>query len=261
VSFSSHDYVNHRFAPESIQSQDHLIRLDRTLAKLFDDIDRQVGRDNMLIVLSADHGFMNAPEYSAQRGFDARRIDYDDVRAAINLAVERKFGIVNVTPQHMHGGITLDYAAIESRHLNREEVETFVARVAIEQPGIAFAFTRSQLERGQMPATRVGLLVTRSWNRQMAIDIAIVQKPFHYFMSKSMSGPTTASHGTPYAYDTNVPLMFEGPRWITPGRFTQPAEVVDVASTLSTILGIRPPSAAEGRVLSQILAPPLPSRR
>lgn len=253
VSFSSHDYVNHSLAPESIQSQDHLVRLDRTLADFFDAVDKQVGRGNVLIVLTADHGFMNSPEYSQSRGFEAGRIDSSDMRAAANKATEQKYGIPKVATQHMTGGITLDYAAIDAKNLNREEVETFVARSLLDFPGIAYAFTRSQLERGNMPATRVGLLVTRAWNRQMAIDIAIVQKPFHYYMSKTTQWPSATSHGTPYSYDTNVPLMFQGARWIKAGRYTQPAEVVDIAPTLSAILNIRPPSAAEGRALSEIM--------
>jgi arylsulfatase A-like enzyme len=261
LSFSGHDYVNHRFGPESIQSQDHLLRLDRDLARLFDYLDRFVGRDNLLIVMSADHGFMNAPETSSSRGFDAGRIDFKDLIAALNKACEEKFGVSRIVVQWMTGGLTLDYDAIDARHLDRETVENFVAREAEAFPGIAFAFTRSQLSRGALPATRVGLFVTRSWNRQMPIDIALVTRPFHYFMEKNMKDPTAASHGTPYAYDTNVPLLFEGARWIRPGHFTEPAEVVDVASTLAAILDIRPPSGAEGHARSEILRVTPPARR
>ncbi|MEP7156840.1 MAG: alkaline phosphatase family protein [Betaproteobacteria bacterium] len=256
VSFSGHDVVNHNFGPESIESQDHLIRLDRIIAGLIGTLDKQVGRDNILIVLTADHGFMNVPEYSASRGFEAGHIDSAELRATVNKAAEQKYGLTKVITQSMTGGVTLDYAAIDAKNLNREEVETFVARAITDFPGMAFAFTRTQLERGTMPPTRVGLLVTRAWNRQMAIDIAYVQKPFYFFRSKTTTTPNAASHGTPYAYDTNVPLMFQGARWIKPGHYTQGAEVVDIASTLSTILSIRPPSGAEGRALSEILRTP-----
>ena len=253
VSFSSHDYINHNFGPESIQSMDHLIRLDRTLAKFFDMIDAQVGRDNVLTLLTADHGFMNTPEYSTARGFDAGRIDPKDVRAKVNELAEKKFGIPNLAPQHMTGGWTLDYAAIDSKGLKREEVENFIATVTLEQPGIAFAFTRSQLERGQMPSTRIATLVQRAWHRQFAVDLVVVQKPFYYFQSKSNSPQAVCSHGTPYSYDTNVPLIIQGDRWIKPGRYGQYAETVDIAPTLAQILNTRVPSASEGKVLTQAL--------
>jgi predicted AlkP superfamily pyrophosphatase or phosphodiesterase len=253
VSFSSHDYINHNFGPESIQSLDHLIRLDRTLAKFFDAVDAQVGRDNVLSLLTADHGFMNTPEYSVARGFDAGRIDPKELRGVVNALAEKKFGIANLAPQHMTGGWTLDYAAIDAKGLNREAVEDFLARAVVEQPGIGFAFTRTQLERGSMPPTRIATLVQRAWHRQAAVDLVVVQKPFYYFQSKSNSPQAVCSHGTPYSYDTNVPLMISGAKWIKPGRYGQYAETVDIAPTLAQILNIRVPSASEGKVLTQAL--------
>jgi hypothetical protein len=253
VSFSSHDYINHNFGPESLQSQDHLIRLDRTIAKLFEAVDAQVGADNVLTVFTADHGFMNVPEFSAGRGFDAGRIDPTDVRNAVNVIAEKRFGIPKVVTQHMNGGFTLDYAAIEAKGLSREEVETFVARTTQEQPGIAFAFTRTQLERGAMPAHRVGTLVQRAWHRQMAIDVVVVPKPFYYFQSRTTTSPSACSHGTPYTYDTNVPLVLQGSRWIKPGRYGDYVETVDIAPTLAQVLDVRVPSASEGRALTRAL--------
>ena len=253
VSFSSHDYINHNFGPESIQSMDHLIRLDRTLAKFFTAIDAQVGRDNVLTLLTADHGFMNTPEYSTARGFDAGRVDPKALRDTVNTFAEKKFGIPNLAPQHMTGGWTLDYAAMDAKGVSREEVENFMARVVLEQPGMAFAFTRSQLERGAVPSSRVATLVQRSWHRQFAIDLVVVQKPFYYFQTKSNSPQAVCSHGTPYSYDTNVPLMIEGLKWIKPGRYGQYAETVDIAPTLAQILNVRVPSASEGKVLTQVL--------
>ena len=253
VSFSSHDYINHNFGPESIQSMDHLIRLDRTLAKFFDMIDAQVGRDNVLSVLTADHGFMNTPEYSTARGFDAGRVDPSETRKAVNALADKKFGIPNLVPQHMTGGWTIDYAAIDAKGFKREDVENFIAAATLEQPGIAFAFTRSQLERGQMPSTRVATLVQRAWHRQFAVDLVVIQKPFYYFQAKRSTPQAVCSHGTPYSYDTNVPLLMHGSRWIAPGRYGQYAETVDIAPTLAQILNVRVPSASEGKVLTQAL--------
>lgn len=253
VSFSGHDYVNHAFGPESIQSMDHLLRLDRSIAKFFDAVDAQVGRDNVLTVLTADHGFMNTPEYSTARGFDAARIDSAELRTAVNVIAEKKFGIAKVATQHMVGGWTLDYAAIDAKGFKRDEVENFVARTLLEQPGIGYAFTRTQLEQGAMPQHRIGLLVQRAWHRQMAVDIVVVQKPFYYFQTKAPTLTSVCSHGTPYSYDTNVPMMFEGRRWIKPGRYGQYAETVDIAPTLAQILNVRVPSASEGRVLTNAL--------
>ncbi len=255
MSFSGHDYINHSYGPESLQSQDHLIRLDRTFARLFDAIDAHVGKDNVLMVLTADHGFVNSPEMNAARGHDAKRIYPDEPQKAVNAIAEKRFGIANVITQHMTGGWTLDYSAIDDKKLNREDVESFVARSAVEQEGIAYAFTRSQFERGTLPNHRIGLLAQRAWHQTMAVDVMIVPKPFYFFASRPAAGtnPTACTHGTPYRYDTHVPLMWHGARWIEPGIYGQYAEVVDIAPTLSTLLRTRFPSGSDGRVLTEIL--------
>src|SRR5476649_602035 len=53
VSLSAHDYVNHAFGPESKMSHDHLQRLDRMLGEFFNYLDKRVGMDNVLLVLTA----------------------------------------------------------------------------------------------------------------------------------------------------------------------------------------------------------------
>ncbi len=252
VSFSSHDYINHSFGPESMQSQDHLIRLDRTLADLFTHAETRAGKGNVLIVLTADHGFMNVPEYSEARQFEAGRIDYKELNEAANKTLETRFAIPKLIKQSITGGVTLDYAAAEAKGFSREALEQAAMRAILAFPGINYVYTRSQLETGNMPATRIGTLVTRAWNRQEAIDLVVIPKPFYFFQSKTLR-TVACSHGTPYSYDTQVPLLLSGDKWIQPGRYTAPAEVVDIAPTLSVILNTRPPSAAEGRVLTEAL--------
>lgn len=60
---------------------------------------------------------------------------------------------------------------------------------------------------------------------------------------------TGTTHESPYDYDTHVPLLFYGPKWIGKGRVDKRVEVVDIAPTLAALLGIAPPAAAEGIAL------------
>ena len=73
VSFSATDYVGHLFGPSSLESEDMILRVDRTLAELFQAIDQAVGLENSLIVLSADHGGPDAPERASEIGIEAGR--------------------------------------------------------------------------------------------------------------------------------------------------------------------------------------------
>lgn len=249
ISLSSHDAVNHAYGPESIMSHDHLQRLDRLLAQFFADVEKRVGLDNTLIVLTADHGFPNVPEFSQANHIDAHRIDAGKLIAETNQFLNKTLGLNNVITKFSFPGVLLDYTQIEQKGLKREDVESAAARFMLKYIGIADVFTRSQLEKGAVPKTRVGLLMQRGWHKQLSADIMLVTQPLWYFGT----GNTGTSHGSPYAYDTNVPLLFYGKPWIKSARYANSAEVVDIAPTLSHVLNTRPPTGSEGRVLEELL--------
>ena len=248
VSLSAHDYVNHAYGPESKMSHDHLQRLDRMLAGFFADLDKKVGMDNVLVVLTADHGFANVPEFNETRGIPARRIDGAQLVKDLNDHLASTLGVDKLVTTFSLPNIYLDYALAEKNGTSRVELEDAAARFLLQRDGLAQVYTRTQMETGAV-ATRMDTLMRRAWNRQLSGDLMVVTKPAWYF-GKGAGG---TSHGTPYTYDTNVPLMVYGPRWIKPGAYGQYAEVVDIAPTLAHLLRVRQPSASEGRVLTEAL--------
>lgn len=153
VSLSSHDYVNHSFGPESRMSHDHLQRLDRMLAGFLNYIDQRVGLANTLVVLTADHGFPNVPEFSQANKLDSHRLDSDKLMSALNQHLTEKFGIEKLARQWSAPNILLDYKQLEQKGLKREEVEKAATRYLFNYPGVANVFTRTQLETGALPET------------------------------------------------------------------------------------------------------------
>jgi hypothetical protein len=247
VSLSTHDYVNHAFGPESRESQDHALQLDRSLASFFRYLAKRFDLDNVLIALTADHGFLNAPEFSSSHGLPGLHLDSKKLLADVNTKLAERFGAGSYALRVSYPTVILDRKLIEEKKLAAAEVESAAARILTEYPGIAAVYTRAQLEGSALPG-RLGTLVQRAWHRQLSGDLYIVQRPY------AMFGSNAATHGSPYAYDTNVPLMLMGARWIRPGPSASYAEVVDLAPTLAFLLGTRLPSGSEGRVLAEILA-------
>ena len=247
VSLSTHDYVNHGFGPESRVSQDHLLRVDRALAGFFDYLDKRIGLDKVVITLTADHGFMNAPEFSASIGLGGARLNSTKMITDLNDALAARFAVKNLALRLSYPTIILDQAAIAKSFLNRAEIEAVAQRFLLGFPGVANVYTRTQLENGSLPELPLTAQVLRAWNRELSGDLYVVQNAFTLF------GGLVATHGSPYTYDTNVPLAFLGKTWIKPGKYPRAAAVADIAPTLSYLLEIRPPSASEGRVLEEIL--------
>jgi predicted AlkP superfamily pyrophosphatase or phosphodiesterase len=248
VSLSTHDYVNHGYGPESRLSHDHLLQLDRLLEAFFRDLDRMVGKDRYLLVLTADHGFMPAPEYAKSLGHDAGRQNIPMALADVNAALTQKFGEPKLARGWSASGVLLDDGVITQKKLDRRAVEEEARRVLLAEPGIAAAFTRTELENpASLPADTPFLAQVRNtWNRARSADVQVVVKQYWLFESRRTFA---ATHGSPYAADYTVPILFYGPRWVTPGRIDQAVEVVDIAPTLANILAVPVPSASEGKPL------------
>lgn len=248
VSLSTHDYINHAYGPESRLSHDHLLQLDRLLEAFFRDLDRLVGKDRYVAVLTADHGFMPAPEYSKSLGRDAGRQNVPQLLANVNAALAQKFGAAKLVRGYSASGLLLDDAAIAQGKLDPVTVQNEARRAVLAEPGIAAAFTRAELENpSSLPAnTRFLAQVRKTWNRERSADVQMVIKEYWLFEARRAFA---ATHGSPYAPDTNVPILFYGPRWVAPGRIDRTVEVADIAPTLARLLAVPAPSASEGQPL------------
>lgn len=253
ISFSSHDFINHVYGPESKESQDDLLRLDRTLADFFSFLDQWVGLDRTLVSLTADHGFSYSPEYCRDvMGLDAFRINSADLLKKLNDHLGDRFGTGKYAPFWRLPTIWLDYDLIDERRLNRAEVEREAARFLSTVPGVHSVYVRSDLAEGRVPPTPLGRRVLRSWHPKVSGDLLLVQKDGCFF-TEGVLVSFAAMHGSPWTYDTHVPLLFLGTPWVKSGAYLQPAEPADLAPTLARILSIPPPSGSEGRALAEIL--------
>ena len=253
VSLSTHDYVNHAYGPESRLSHDHVLQLDRLLEAFFRDLDRLVGKDRYVAVLTADHGFMPAPEYAKSLGRNAGRQNVPQLLAGVNAALQQKFGEAKLVRGFSASGVLLDNATIAQKKLDPAAVQNEVRRAVLAEPGIVAAFTRSELENpASLPADTPFLAqVRKTWNRERSADVQMIVREYWLFESRRTFA---ATHGSPYAPDYTVPILFYGPRWVAPGRIDSTAEVVDIAPTLAKMLQVATPAASEGRLLP--LAPP-----
>lgn len=253
VSFSSNDYVVHLYGPDSLETEDNLIRLDRTLAKLFKTVDDHIGLENTLIVLSADHGVPEVSPNASQLGF--RQASYFDVNNIINdnvlARLKREFGLgKDAVRLYAQPYIYLDHDVIAKKKVALADVQTAIAEEVRKVEGVAYAVTSSDVAANRLPNTRVFDMVKNNYHPDRSGDVYLVFAPRTYI--NDMDGLTIAStHGSPWRYDTHVPVIFAGHQ--------VPAQVVnrdvtpyDIAPTLSNYLGITLPSGATGHVLTEV---------
>jgi predicted AlkP superfamily pyrophosphatase or phosphodiesterase len=246
ISFSGVDAVNHFFGPSSLENEVIIRRLDNTLAELFKFIDESVGLDHTLIVVSADHGMADMPEYMTELGYAAGRLVPDEIVAAANRAGQN-LGIDEIVRFFFRPYVYLNDENIAAANLDYAEVEQSIADALTDFEGINLAVSTVNLARADGSP-----LIDRVRNNQHVSrsgDIYIVQDPYWFLFDE---GPIAAMHGSPWNYDTHVPLIFAGPGIgaLESSRLVHP---VDVAPTIAAILGMTAPASAKGVPLVEVL--------
>ncbi len=251
IGFSANDRVGHGYGPDSHEVMDVTVRLDRTLARLFGFLDRTVGLANVVIVLTADHGVAPLPEVFERLhpGASARRVHPGVVDTAVRAALEARYGPVPApgwVVAHDQPQIYLNLAALRARKVTVEEAERVAQAAVMSVPGVHEALTATELASSRAAGARTGEVYSYFPGRSGNI---------YYYMSPYIlvdDEPVGTGHGSPWAYDQQVPLLWFGSR-IIPGIRQTPAAVADIAPTLSALLGLTAPGGSQGRVLSEML--------
>ncbi|HEX5226127.1 MAG TPA: alkaline phosphatase family protein [Bryobacteraceae bacterium] len=247
VSFSSNDYVGHAVGPDDPAVRDISIRTDRLLGKLLDDVDREVGAGNTLVVLTADHGVAPVPEVNQARHMPGGRLNQEQLIALMTDALVKRYGPGKWFSAPSATMPYLNLELVHAKKLDVNEVEFVAADAARQAAHIARVYTRHELMTGAVQRDFIGNAISLEFFAPRFGDLYILPEPYYLF---DAAGTT---HGTPYDYDTHVPLIFYG-QGILAGIHPRRVMVNDAAPTLAEILGVERPSGSIGEVLREIVS-------
>lgn len=247
VSFSSTDYVGHRYGPESPEAHEIVIHTDQLLGKLFAAIERQVGAANMLVVFTADHGGPTMPEDNAARHMPGGRIEPASIKATVQAALVKRYGAGEWVSGQYDVAVYLNRPLISQKNLNLATVQRDAARALESLPHIFRVYAGEAIARGEVLHDEVSQMVANGYNLRRGPDVLVIPDP--YWMVRTPPGVT---HAAPFSYDVHVPVIFMG-AGVKPGRYNMPVAVNDIAPTLATMLDLETPSGSVGRVLTEML--------
>ncbi|RMH93899.1 MAG: alkaline phosphatase family protein, partial [Calditrichaeota bacterium] len=220
ISLSATDKIGHRYGPYSREMYDHLLRLDRYLGEFLDFLDRRIGAGNYLVVLSSDHGALPVPEELQKRGVDARRVPVEVLQKAIDSVAAEVTAKLHLPEKPflkiVNNGLAVVLSSQAEQAVPRSRVLKALAEALRELPLIEDTFTPEELLSGDTPPRPFLEAFRHSYFPQRSPNILVRLKAHVLIVWDRIA----TSHGSPYAYDTHVPLIFSGPG-ISPDRHEQ----------------------------------------
>ncbi|QLG45988.1 alkaline phosphatase PafA [Costertonia aggregata] len=246
VSFSSTDYVGHKFGVNSKEIQDTYIRLDMDLERLLNTLDQHVGAGEYTVFLSADHGAIEVPAYLKSLKIPSGYLTSDDLKTKFNDFLNFTFGTADVVKNFSNSQFFLDHKIIKNLDIDLEEAQDKIAAELLNYDDVEKVYTAHQMWKNNY-TNGIPYILQNGFNQKRSGDILITTKPGYINYAK-----TGSTHGSPQIYDTHVPLLFFG-KGIKKGSTTKRTEIPDIAPTIASLLGVSFPNGTTGSVISEVL--------
>lgn len=240
ISFSSTDYIGHTFGPKSVEIMDTYIKLDAQLAELFSALDKQVGKGNYLLFLTADHGAVENVYSLADENYSAGNVVSSAISDSVKSFLQEKYGTSQLFEKLSNDQIFLDWKLMSKMKLDPKTIQNDIRQVLrYDFPQISSIYIRAELEPRR--ASRTAEYLLNGFNPARSGDI-LFEVQASYLTDAEKKGTT---HGSPYSYDTHVPVLFYG--WNVPAQTSnEPVYICDISATVANLLGIMEPDGNMG---------------
>jgi predicted AlkP superfamily pyrophosphatase or phosphodiesterase len=251
LSFSSTDYVGHQFGPNAIETEDTYLRLDRELERLFKYLDKNVGKKQVLVFLSADHGAAHSPDFLRDKRIPAGSVGPRLMRDSLQRKLVQLHGAGNWVMSYENQQVYLNRPLIEEKKLDLYEMQREVAKLMTGFAGVTRAITAEDLQKSHWESGMLMYLENGYFPKRSG-DVMVVLEPgwlesYQYPINKG------TTHGSSGNYDTHVPIVFWG--WhVKHGESSAPAKITDIAATLARWLHIQEPDGCTGQPLLEVLS-------
>jgi hypothetical protein len=252
ISYSCPDIVGHAMGPNSIEIEDTYIRLDRNIEDLLKTLDKEVGENNYLVFLTADHAVAEVPQYLKDNRIPAGNFAVSSLEINLNDFLQKYFPGKKIIEKISNDQIFLNQDLFagdpKSAGIDLLIATELITNYLQSVEGIAQVFSKTLLKQGAHNETGIKGMMVRGYNFKRSGDIAYQLEP-HWISGGGAQGTT---HGSAYSYDTHVPILFYG-KGIKQGHSSTYHAITDIAPTLSVLLKIKFPSGCSGQPINEML--------
>ncbi|MCA6483500.1 MAG: alkaline phosphatase family protein [Chitinophagaceae bacterium] len=246
VSFSSPDYIGHSFGPNSWENADDYVRLDQELGKFFQFLDAQLGAKSYTVFLTADHAVAHIPGYLKENRIPGGLLDMSGIMKDMNLQIKQRYGIDNAIASIMNEQVYLSRKRLDTSKADVVEIKNFIVQYLLKEENITHAFSSDDVLITPLPKV-IREMYANGFHPSRSGDVSFIPKPGYF-----IGGSTGTTHGSPFQYDTHIPLLWYG--WgIKKGSSNKMVYMTDIAPTVAALLRIQAPNGNVGNVLDDAL--------
>jgi predicted AlkP superfamily pyrophosphatase or phosphodiesterase len=252
ISYSTPDLVGHGMGPQSVELQDVYLRLDKNIEALLITLDRKVGAGNYVVFLSSDHGVSEVPQFLTDNRIPSGYFNRAKLQTMLSQHLEKYFPGKAIIESISNDQVFLNQEAFgdnpKSSGIDLLVVHELITNFLLQTRGVAQVFSETTLRQAAFDEMGIRGMIARGYNSRRSGDIAFVLEPGWI----TGAGPQGTTHGSPYAYDTHVPMLFFG-KGIQAGRTVNYHAITDIAPTLSVLLRIPFPNGCTGQPVTEAL--------
>ena len=246
ISYSSTDYVGHKYGANSVEVQDTYLRLDKDLGRLLKALDEKVGKGQYTVFLTADHGAVHVPSYLKSVKIPAGYIDGIEQKEKFGSFLKATYGTIKIVKSVSNNQVFLDHEMIKDKKLDLTTVQNEIAKELLAYDNVMNTYTGFQMGQNVFPEG-IAASLQRGYHPKRSGDILVLYDP--NFINYPHTGST---HGSGFHYDTHVPLLFYG-KGVNQGSTSVKTNITDIAPTISALLGISFPNGATGQPIPMVI--------
>ncbi|MDB5202418.1 MAG: nucleotide pyrophosphatase [Ferruginibacter sp.] len=246
VSISSTDYTGHSFGPNSIEVEDSYLRLDKDVADFLTYLDKNLGKDNYLVFLTADHGATHVPGFLAEHRIPGGVYSNAALTTEINNSINDLFGFKKAVLSVQNYQVYLDLAGMEKNKIDIEAMKKQVIKILSAKPFITTVYETAKTGEATLPQPYKERAIN-GYTASRSGDIQFVLKSGYF--DGGLKGTT---HGLWNPYDAHIPLLWYG--WgVKQGQTNRETYMTDISATLAGMLKIQMPSGCVGHVVTELI--------
>ncbi|MBI2257682.1 MAG: alkaline phosphatase family protein [Flavobacteriia bacterium] len=251
LSYSTPDIAGHAFGPYSVEIEDMYLRLDKEIEKLLNYLEKNIGKNQFILFLTADHAVVPVPQYLVDKKMPGGYVFMNTIKEDLNQLLKNEFQTERLVEEIENNNVYLNRELLANKNIQAEKVEELIANYLIQIDGIKTAYTRNQILFGDANDKWLSM-IKKGYRHQESGDLIFVLEPG--YLPKSKPNENThkgTSHGSAFNYDTHVPLLWYGNN-IPSQKIVHLVEITDIVPTLAPILKISLPSTCIGKPIEEL---------